>query len=936
MKIFLFIFLGFAMFSNVVAQETSLYGSLANAQSAKKLMGAKVWLATSFVETRSNKNGEFKLAGKLPVGEALLIIELRGYKTLRVPVMIVAKTSKNLGTILMQPVLTDLADQISTIQLTNAQLDEDEANIDNLSGLLQASRDVFLNAAAFDFGQTFFRPRGLDSEHGKVLINGIEMNKIYSGRPQWSNWGGLNDVQRNQVFSMGLQASNVSFGGLAGTTNIIMRASKYAKGGKASLAAANRSYTGRLMASYGSGELKNGWAYAVSASRRFAKEAFVDGSLYDANAFFIAVEKTLNERHSLNFTGFYTPNIRGKSSPNTQEVYELKDRKYNSYWGYQNGEIRNSRIKEIKEPIFMLNHFYTISEETEINSNIALQLGKTGNSRIDFGGTRLSAINGQNSYVGGGTNPDPTYYQKLPGYFLRFKDNPHYEGAYLAQEDFKENGQLNWGKLYAANARAGYTVYALSEDRNDDIKFDVNTLLATTLNEHLKLNTKLAYSRLKSHNFASIKDMLGGKTYLDVDFFAEGDPENSLEKRAQSDLQTPNRSLGVGEPYKYNFNFYANIYKAFGQLEFEYDRLDFYAGVKASHTSYEREGLFQNGNYPKNSLGKSEKLQFTDFGLKFGGNYKFTAKHLLGINAAYLTNPPNLRNSFSNSRQNNAVVEDLKSEKVSNIDFSYRFRSAVIKARLTGYFSKIRDATEISFYYADGLSGLGRNSTTAFVQEVLSGIDKQYFGLEFGIEAQITSAIKLKAAGAMGQFTYNNNPNLYLTSDDFKETVDYGTAYLKNYRIAGGPQQAAQLGVEYRDPDYWWFGSTVNFFSHAFLDVSPLTRTTNFLNDTDGLPILDYDENVAAKLLTQEQFGDYILVNAIGGKSWLVKGKFIGVFVSLNNIFDKRFKTGGFEQSRNANYRTLKEDHERSKPVFAPKYWLGAGASYYAMIYVRF
>lgn len=309
---------------------------------------------------------------------------------------------------------------------------------------------------------------------------------------------------------------------------------------------------------------------------------------------------------------------------------------------------------------------------------------------------------------------------------------------------------------------------------------------------------------------------------------------------------------------------------------------------------------------------------------------------MLGVNAAYLTKPPNLRNSFSNSRQNNAVVEDLKSEEISNIDFSYRFRSALIKARLTGYFSQIKDATEISFYYADGLSGLGRNSTTAFVQEVLSGIDKQYFGLEFGIEAQITPAIKLKAAGAMGQFTYNNNPNLYLTSDDFKETVDYGTAYLKNYRIAGGPQQAAQLGVEYRDPDYWWFGTTVNFFSHAFLDISPLTRTTNFLNDTDGLPILDYDENIAAKLLKQEQFGDYILVNAIGGKSWLVKGKFIGFFVSLNNIFDKRYKTGGFEQSRNANYRTLKEDRERSKPIFSPKYWLGAGASYYAMIYVRF
>ena len=78
------------------------------------------------------------------------------------------------------------------------------------------------------------------------------------------------------------------------------------------------------------------------------------------------------------------------------------------------------------------------------------------------------------------------------------------------------------------------------------------------------------------------------------------------------------------------------------------------------------------------------------------------------------------------------------------------------------------------------------------------------------------------------------------------------------------------------------------------------------------------------------------MVNAIGGKSWLVKGKFVGFFISLNNIFDKIYKTGGFEQSRNANYRTLKQDQERETPIFAPKYWYGTGASYFAMVYVRF
>ena len=145
-------------------------------------------------------------------------------------------------------------------------------------------------------------------------------------------------------------------------------------------------------------------------------------------------------------------------------------------------------------------------------------------------------------------------------------------------------------------------------------------------------------------------------------------------------------------------------------------------------------------------------------------------------------------------------------------------------------------------------------------------------GWRLGAEYQITTTLKIKTAAAVGQFTYSNNPELSLTSNSFNTPVSYGQSYLKNYKIAGGPQQAAQIGFEYRDPDYWWFGTTVNFFSHAFADIAPLTRTSNFSKDADGFPLLDYDEKEARSLLTQEQFDDYMLVNVIGGKSWLLKG----------------------------------------------------------------
>ena len=50
---------------------------------------------------------------------------------------------------------------------------------------------------------------------------------------------------------------------------------------------------------------------------------------------------------SINFTGIFTPNRRGKSSPNTQEVFDLKGIKYNDYWGFLNGKKEILELKKL-------------------------------------------------------------------------------------------------------------------------------------------------------------------------------------------------------------------------------------------------------------------------------------------------------------------------------------------------------------------------------------------------------------------------------------------------------------------------------------------------------------------------------------------------------------------------------------------------------------
>ena len=918
------------------AQETLIKGSVKDALSFDPVPDVIITIEETKQTTKTNAYGEFVFSLNVPLGEQVIQVSKIGFITKRYPITVYEFQTVNITDMTLEAdnVVTQ---DLFTIALSDDELDNDENGFDNVSGLLQSSLDVFQRTAAFEFSSSFFRVRGLDSDNSSILINGIEMNKMYNGRPQWSNWGGLNDVMRNQEFTSGLKPSSYQFGGILGTNNINVRASKMSSGGRVTYSSSNRSYVNRFIATYTSGLLKDSWAYAVSAGRRWGNEGYQEASLYEANSLFVSVEKVFNENHSLGFTGIYAPNRRGKSSPNTQEIYDLKGIKYNEYWGWQDGNKRNSRIKEVNEPILMLNHYWNIHSKLSLNTNIGYQFGKLGNSRLAYNGTtRILTSEGTASFEGGGRNPSPTYYQKLPSYFERnFPDD--LEFAYGAEQSFLKDGQINWQSMYDANianaTQGKNATYMLYEDRVDDKQLIINTILNGEMNDHMLFDASLNYKKLKSNNFAEVLDLLGGTGYLNVDSF----------DAIQFDLRNPNTIANVGDKYGYNYNMFARVISGFAQVQFKYNKVDFYVSTSITNTQYQREGLFQLETFADNSFGKGKKLSFMGIGTKAGFIYKITGKHVFDANVGYITKAPSISNSYTNSRANHNIVPNISEEKIGTLDASYIFRSSIVKAKLTGFYTMLKNADEISFYFADGIGNVIADSgtqqsgsdDTEFIQEILQGINKNHLGTELGIEAQVTPTVKLKGAASVGQYTYANNPDLYLSSDRF-ENVYLGKSYLKNYKLAVGSQTAYSVGFEYRDPDYWWFGATANFFKNTFVDVSPLTRTNNFYTDVDGLPFIDYSAKLARKLLKQERFDDYMVVNLVGGKSWRVNQYYIGFFASVNNLLDAIYKTGGFEQGRNANYRQLRDDQGLDKPVFGSKYWYGRGANYFMNVYVRF
>ena len=882
-------------------------GSIQDADTKLPITNARVMVLNTAVFQVSNNDGFFQLTN-LPLGKQLIEITIDTYETQRFPILIEAGKTIDLGTIPLVFDVSTLEENSGLISLTEDDLNNDDSQAENTAGLLQSSRDVFQNRAAFDFGQAFFRVRGYDSQNAQVLINGVSMNKLFNGRPQWNNWGGLNDVTRSQELTVGLTPSNYSFGGILGTTNISTRASKYRPGLRISSSFSNKTYIGRGMVTYNSGLQKNGLAYTFSASRRWGNEGFIDGTLYDAFGFFGAIEYKLSDNNSLNLIAMYTPNRRGSVAAVTERVFDELGRKYNPYWGFQDGNKRSSRIREVEEPLFMLSHFYE-TPKTTLTTSIAYQFGKQGRSRLDYANA---------------PNPNPNYWRYLP--------------------NIAEKPQIDWSSFYDANRNTtnssdpGTARYLLYEDRTDDNLVIASSTLNSKITDHLALDVGGTYKSLTSENFGSPIDLLGAKYYADVN------PFTLINGQASRNDALGETNKGLNDRIKYDYDILSSQINGFAQLQFNYSKIDFFLTGTYTTTNYQREGKFLNESFENNSLGKSDVVAFNDFGFKGGVTYKFTGRHLVQLNGGYLSKAPTIRNSFVNSRENNNIVTALESEKIASAEASYIYRSPLLKARFTGYFTDFKQGTDINFVFAQTGSG------TDFFQEVVTNIDKRHFGAELGVEYQASPTTKIFAVAAYGEHTYSNNATVSVNFDTagFNDDVindigfkDLGETNIEGLRVANGPQQAYSIGIEYRSSNYWWIGTTANYLSNAYIDASTITRTSDFFVNPDdplGLPFEDIDVELANKLLTQEKFEGYYLLNLTGGKSWRIKRHYISAFVSINNVFETIYRTGGYEQSRTANYADLVEDNENgtSQRNFGNKYWYGLGRSYFVNLAFNF
>lgn len=938
-------------------------GVVVDRSSKTALDGAvlKLYSGTQEIATvRTGADGSFYIPD-LKDGMYDLVIENSNYLQSKVNVTVNDGYVKNMFKLSLTPV--HKVGEVDDASFT--EFDLDDSGYQDSPTILFGQNDVFNNIAGYNFSSVRFRVRGYSSESQDVYMAGVRMNDAITGYTPYSLWSGLNEAVRSKESVNGSEISDYGFGGYNGLTNIDPMASKVRTGWRGSVLTNSALYRLRLMMTYSSGELDNGWSYAFSASARLGGNDWIKGVYYRSFGYYGSVEKKFGEEHKLGLTFMAAPGQRGAQNGSTQEVYDLMgDNMYNSNWGYYNGKVRNARVKKTHEPIAILKYDFTPeSKKLKASATVLYRFGKNGYTALDWYDA---------------PDPRPDYYRNLPSYF--FMDNTDYNrlnySKYMwAKEQWEQDipsiTHINWDRLYAVNAMnstadGNRSKYVIEERRTDqqDLNFAANAKWSPV--NCFTLAGGLSYKWNRTEYYKILDDLLGGDYYVNIDQFAERDYASSVTMY-QNDLDyylRNGKAQTLKQGDKYGYDYYANVRRAEAWVSGKFSKfgLDVALAGRIGYTKYWREGLLRKGLFPGldangqpmtyegkvittydpitgdaiTSLGKSEVKDFLTGAAKLNVSYVIPGGHRVYANAAFIADAPNFNQAFISPRTRNSIVPNLKTNKTLTADLNYAYSNSGYDVRVTGYYTAIKDQSKVMSFYDDA-----QNSFTNFA---MSGIDQRHIGIELGFKVPLpVPNLALQGVVSYGQFVYTSNPKMYQTYDNSAAIVEdtYGVTipYWKSHPTADGktvkhyvsgtPQLATSLGLSW-NKNYWFVDADVDYFDFAYLDMNPLYRTDMATSGPDKTVTPTEIEYMAA----QEKFKGAVLVNASVGKSWYIKRNYqLGFSLQVKNILNTtNLRTGGYEQTRLVDNTVSKERYYR----FDSKYFYMSGINYMLNIYFRF
>ena len=788
--------------ATAVAQAT-VKGMVVDAGTNEPLIGATVAVQGTTQGAITDVNGGFTL--KLAKKGVTIVFTYLGYKEKTVTI---GKDGEvDLGTILMESDAQMLQDVVITssvaiarktpVAVSSVSMDfiEEKLGTQEFPEILKSTPGVHANKEGGGYGDSEIYMRGFGNENIAVMVNGVPMNDMEWGGIYWSNWAGLTDVTRTMQTQRGLGASN-------GTINIVTRGLDSEKGGTLAYSMGNDGMN-KILFSVSTGVSKSGWAMTLLGARTWGN-GYVQGTDFEGYNYFLNISKRINDAHQLSLTAFGAPQTHYQRNgaltiadwKMTEEVYGIKNYKYNSSYGFDNeGRRRTSEYNSYHKPQISLNHQWQIDEKSSLSTVAYVSIGR------GYG------------YSGQGNE----YY----GYSYQDWRGANYG---VLQTRFRNpDGTFDYGAIEDINAESEYgSMLAMSLSKNYHNWYGLLSTYTTKFGDYFDFYGGIDFRYYKGTHTNEISDLYGGQYFMDSTR-ADVSAENNV---AAANPMWKYEKLGVGDVVYRDYDGHVLQEGAFFQTEFNKGRLSAFVAGSLSNTTYWRyDRLF----YDK-AHAKSDKVSFIGFTAKGGANYNITDNHNVFFNLGYISRAPKFSyGAFMQAVSSHVINKDAKNEKVLSFELGYGFRNSWLSANVNAYWTKWLDKAMTK-------SGeLGDQNRTEFFMN-MTGVNALHRGVE--LDAKITPLKWLEITGmfSLGDWKWDSNATGYaynnngapLTSDGQIASgigaSDHVSASinLKGVRVGGSAQTTAALGATFKigksirvGADWTYYGRNYAYYSFS-------------------------------------------------------------------------------------------------------------------------
>lgn len=727
---------------------------------------------------------------------------------------------------------------------------------------LGGNNGIFRSLAKYGFSFISYRSRGVDDRFNRVSASGLELSSGIGKYPDYALYTAL-----------GSSVSSIEYGhydfpsGLRSpveSETYDIRASSASAGIAATYVFSQKRYgTGiRIRAAGGLGK---GWNYAVSLRGRWGNDHFIQGVFTDAVTVAAGIDKKFRRGVVLSLFTVAAPQERGMKGWTENAVYRLTGNNlYNPYWGRFEGRIRNARINRDCTPLIIATidipgiknkHSYTLT------------------AGYRFGERSKSGL----TWFGGGSNPAPDYYTKLPSYITQ----PHIIERMTAAWQSNEESvtQIDWHSLYETNlfATDGKSKY-IQDERIESLD---NFQLAFSGRSKESNRQGIAYGvRLRSDHsnfFRRIKDMLGAV------YIPNRDPFTGVE----SDMRNPGRKVGKEEAFDYDYDIYRREAAAYISGHYRNGRWNASLNAEVGVVSLERNGHFEKEGLPgKLSYGSSGTKDFPIYNISLCGRYYFTAGHHVSLSFLYGSYAPQYEHIFLSPDYCNTLITSPKSVSITGLNIDYRIPiSYFAEAELSGYIMSSAGESDITGYYDDFYG--------VYSILVMENLRKFNWGVEAGIKVNITEKLIATAGISIGNYAYHDMADVTIYEDSSRKIlIDNDKAYLKGFIHSETPQTLGAINIAYDFPKNWRADAEWLYTGRSYVSINPLRRTNRIAS-------LMTSPESSAYCVTQERLPSASVFNIGVTKGFNFVGMRFFASISINNIFGSDdIIYGGYEPMR--------------------------------------